>query len=82
MSGGCDIKLGLANRLVNALAASGEQWKNTVAQLKIDAGVLVGDCLFAAAFVTYSGPFTAQFRNELRRRLRPSRRTSSRTGSR
>ena len=60
-----DIKLGLANRLVNALAASGEQWKNTVAQLKIDAGVLVGDCLFAAAFVTYSGPFTAQFRNEL-----------------
>ena len=60
-----DVKLGLANRLVNALAASGEQWKNTVAQLKIDAGVLVGDCLFAAAFVTYSGPFTAQFRNEL-----------------
>ena len=47
-----DIKLGLANRLVNALAASGEQWKNTVAQLKIDAGVLVGDCLFAATGVT------------------------------
>ena len=60
-----DIKLGLANRLVNALAASGEQWKNTVAQLNIDNGLLVGDCLFAAAFVTYSGPFTAKFRNEL-----------------
>ena len=41
--------------LVNALAASGEQWKNTVAQLNIDIGLLVGDCLFAAAFVTYSG---------------------------
>ena len=30
---------------MNALAASGEQWKNDVAQLKIDNGLLVGDCL-------------------------------------
>lgn len=60
-----DIKLGLANRLVNALQASGEQWKNTVAQLNTDQGLLVGDCLYAAAFVTYSGPFTAKFRTQL-----------------
>ena len=60
-----DIKLGLANRLVNALAASGEQWKNTVAQLKIDNELLAGDCLYAAAFVTYAGPFTAKFRTKL-----------------
>ena len=59
------IKLGFANRLVNALAASGEQWKNDVAQLNIDNALLVGDCLYAAAFVTYAGPFTAKFRTEL-----------------
>ena len=50
---------------MNALAASGEQWKNDVAQLKIDNGLLVGDCLYAASFVTYNGPFTAKFRTEL-----------------
>ena len=60
-----EVKLGLATRLVNALAASGEQWKNDVAQLKIDNGLLVGDCLYAASFVTYNGPFTAKFRTEL-----------------
>ena len=60
-----EVKLGLATRLVNALAASGEQWKNDVAQLKIDNDLLVGDCLYAASFVTYNGPFTAKFRTEL-----------------
>jgi len=60
-----DVKLSLANRLVNALAASGEQWKNTVTQLNTDISLLVGDCLFAASFVTYAGPFTAKFRTAL-----------------
>jgi len=58
-------KLGLANRLVNALAASGEQWKMTVAQLKLDYDVLTGDILLASAFVSYCGPFTAKFRVDL-----------------
>eukprot|EP00959_Pyramimonas_sp_CCMP1952_P277917 5809102-Pyramimonas_sp.AAC.1 len=43
-------KLGLANRLINALAASAEQWKVTVEKLKLDYGVLIGDMLLAAAF--------------------------------
>ena len=55
-------KLELANRLINALAASAEQWKVTVEQMTKDSGVLIGDMLLAAAFVSYTGPFTAQFR--------------------
>ena len=47
-------KLGLANRLINALAASAEQWKLTVQQLNLDYGVLIGDMLLAAAFVSYT----------------------------
>jgi dynein heavy chain len=58
-------KLGMANRLINALAASAEQWKVTVESLKGDFGVLIGDMLLAAAFVSYTGPFTARFRVEL-----------------
>lgn len=58
-------KLGLANRLINALAASAEQWKVTVGTLKTDYGVLIGDMLLAAAFVSYTGPFTARYRVEL-----------------
>jgi len=58
-------KLDLANRLINALAASAETWRNTVQQLKKDYTVLVGDMLLAAAFVSYAGPFTANFRKDL-----------------
>lgn len=58
-------KLDLANRLINALAASAETWRTMVQKLKQDYTVLVGDMLLAAAFVSYCGPFTAGFRKEL-----------------
>jgi dynein heavy chain, axonemal len=61
----CDLKLSLANRLITALASEGERWASTVKQLQLDYEVLTGDMLLAAAFVSYSGPFTSVFRADL-----------------
>lgn len=61
----CERKLSLANRLITALASEGERWAVTVDQLKVDYEVLTGDMLFAAAFVSYAGPFTSTFRADM-----------------
>ena len=61
----CDRKLGLANRLINALASEGERWERTVVDLKASYRVLVGDMLLASAFVSFAGPFTSQYRGKL-----------------
>uniref|UniRef100_A0A061RCW1 Flagellar alpha dynein n=1 Tax=Tetraselmis sp. GSL018 TaxID=582737 RepID=A0A061RCW1_9CHLO len=61
----CERKLNLANRLITALASEGERWAITVDQLKADYEVLTGDMLFSAAFVSYAGPFTSNFRADM-----------------
>ncbi|KIY98975.1 dynein heavy chain, partial [Monoraphidium neglectum] len=61
----CQLKLQLANRLINALASEGERWARTVEQLRAGYDVLTGDMLVASAFVSYAGPFTSRFRSGL-----------------
>jgi len=61
----CDLKLSLANRLINALSSEGERWAETVVELKSSYKVLVGDMLLASAFVSYAGPFTSIYRDRL-----------------
>ncbi|KAI8464229.1 MAG: flagellar alpha dynein [Monoraphidium minutum] len=61
----CQLKLQLANRLINALASEGERWARTVEQLRAGYDVLTGDMLLASAFVSYAGPFTSRFRSGL-----------------
>ena len=57
--------LNLAGRLVGGLADENVRWKNNVSNFKEEKLLLVGDTLVAAAFVSYIGPFSSQFRVDL-----------------
>ena len=59
------MKLELANRLTNALGSEKERWTEGVASLTIQREFLTGDCLLGAAFISYIGPFTKQYRESL-----------------
>lgn len=58
-------KLNLAQRLTTALSSENERWGENVLVLRRDAELLVGDVLFASAFISYIGPFTKPFRSYL-----------------
>ena len=58
-------KADLADRLINGLASERKRWGETVEQLKVQEGRLVGDVLLASAFVSYAGPFNMPFRVKL-----------------
>ena len=55
-------QLDLANRLVNGLADENVRWKNNVVTYKKEKFTMIGDALVSAAFVSYIGPFSANFR--------------------
>jgi dynein heavy chain len=58
-------QLDLANRLVNGLADENARWANNVIQYKEERVTMIGDALVSAAFVSYIGPFSANFRGQL-----------------
>jgi dynein heavy chain len=58
-------QLSLANRLVNGLADERIRWMANVETFKLERLTMIGNALVSAAFVSYIGPFNAQFRNEL-----------------
>ena len=41
------------------------RWGEGVERLKLERELLVGDCLLAASFISYIGPFTKQYRETL-----------------
>jgi len=61
----CEVKLDRANKLTTGLSDENKRWSEEVAQLEKKFDFLPGDSIIAAGMVTYSGPFTSQFRNEL-----------------
>lgn len=61
----CRERLDLAERLVTGLSSEKERWGNEVSSLGERKGTLVGDCLLAAAFVSYIGAFDNGFRHAL-----------------
>ncbi|XP_048373762.1 dynein axonemal heavy chain 2 [Sphaerodactylus townsendi] len=60
-----EIKLDRADKLVSGLAGEKVRWEETMKGLQEDLGYLVGDCLLAAAFLSYMGPFLSVYRDEI-----------------
>ncbi|XP_061138372.1 dynein axonemal heavy chain 2 [Syngnathus typhle] len=60
-----EVKLDRADKLVKGLAGEGVRWEQTVKGLEENMGFLVGDCLLAASFLSYMGPFLSNYRVDL-----------------
>jgi len=58
-------KLDIANRLVGGLADEKIRWENKNKTLGNEKLTMIGDAIVSAAFVSYIGPFSADFRGEL-----------------
>ena len=61
----CNKKLSLAKRLVSALDSEEKRWATSIDDLALKLNVLVGDILLSAAFISYAGPFSKQFRTQI-----------------
>jgi len=59
------IQLARAEKLLSGLGSESVRWKVNVGELNEDLKNLVGNILLSAAFVSYLGPFTAEYRQEL-----------------
>ena len=57
--------LDLANRLVNGLADENVRWQQNVVTFQHEKLTMIGNTLVSAAFVSYIGPFSSNFRNNL-----------------
>jgi dynein heavy chain len=60
----CEVKLERAHKLIGGLGGEKARWGETVKRLTQELKLLPGDCLVAAGMVSYSGPFTAEYRAE------------------
>ncbi|XP_072767433.1 LOW QUALITY PROTEIN: dynein axonemal heavy chain 10-like [Anoplolepis gracilipes] len=54
-----------ADKLISGLSSENERWQKDLAVLHDDMEKITGNCLFGAAFLAYSGPFSYEFRNEM-----------------
>ncbi|XP_068166166.1 dynein axonemal heavy chain 2 [Antennarius striatus] len=60
-----EVKLDRADKLVTGLAGERVRWEERVTDLETNIGFLVGDCLLAASFLSYMGPFPSSYRDDL-----------------
>jgi len=60
-----EIKLERATALVNGLGGERERWEGSIATYEEQIAALPGDCLIAAAFLSYCGPFPSEYRHNL-----------------
>lgn len=60
-----EIKLKRASDLVVGLDSEKIRWENDILQFESQIKHILGDSIYAAAFLAYCGPFTAEVRHEL-----------------
>ncbi|XP_066267393.1 dynein axonemal heavy chain 2-like isoform X1 [Branchiostoma lanceolatum] len=60
-----ELKLDRAGKLVSGLAGEKVRWEANANSLEGNMGYLVGDCLIAAAFLSYAGPFLSEYRDDM-----------------
>lgn len=61
----CGKQLVRAEKMIGGLAGEKDRWTTIVADLTIQATLVVGDSLVAAGAISYSGSFTSKYREEL-----------------
>ncbi|XP_033947329.1 dynein axonemal heavy chain 10 [Pseudochaenichthys georgianus] len=54
-----------ADKLISGLSSENERWTQDLEELKQRRVRLLGDCLVSAAFLSYVGAFSSDFRNEM-----------------
>ncbi|ESN96268.1 hypothetical protein HELRODRAFT_67881 [Helobdella robusta] len=54
-----------ADRLIKGLGSERIRWQKELEDLYLQKGNVIGDCLLCAGFLTYTSPFTWQFRENL-----------------
>eukprot|EP00966_Prymnesium_polylepis_P206274 4779736-Prymnesium_polylepis.1 len=62
-------KMDAANRLLGGLAGQQKNWEVQLDSFKAESGCLVGDTAIACAFISYVGPYDAEFRKKLMSQL-------------
>jgi len=56
------MKLERANILTSSLASEQTRWTASVKEMKADKDLIPGNSILAAGMISYSGPFTPEFR--------------------
>jgi dynein heavy chain len=59
------IQLDRAGKLVTGLAGERSRWELSLQGYRESMGFLIGDCVMAAGFLSYLGPFTSIYRSDL-----------------
>eukprot|EP00753_Platysulcus_tardus_P011845 PLAT3317.25.p1 GENE.PLAT3317.25~~PLAT3317.25.p1 ORF type:complete len:2725 (+),score=1732.12 PLAT3317.25:536-8176(+) len=60
-----ELKLARAEKLVTGLGGERSRWESSITELDGAMSALVGDCLVAAGFLSYAGPFDSAYRSSL-----------------
>jgi len=65
----CTKKMDAANRLIGGLAGERKRWEGQSESFADEIRRLAGDVALACAFITYTGPYNAEFRKRLQEKL-------------